>query len=68
MENIHIILDEHLSNRYHLKIIDINREREKAAEFQIVAIPTLIRCYPGPKRILVGDLSNTEKIINYLDL
>ncbi|MDP5202246.1 circadian clock KaiB family protein [Flavobacterium sp. DG2-3] len=67
IENLRRICDEHLKGNYDLEIIDINREKEQAVLHQIVAIPTLIKHEPLPKRIIIGDLSDSEKVLNILN-
>ena len=68
IENIKIIGDEHLKGSYELEIIDLSKERAKAKEFQIFALPTLIKMAPGPTRTILGDLSDKEKILKILDV
>ena len=68
VENIRRICDQHLPEAYDLQIIDINRERHLAVEYQIVAIPTLMKMFPAPKRTILGDLSDTTRVLQILDL
>ena len=68
IENIKEIGARHLKNNYELEIIDIAVSREKAAEYQIVAIPTLIKVSPEPVRTFVGDLSDHTKILHILNI
>jgi circadian clock protein KaiB len=68
VENIKRICEQHLKNRYDLKVIDIYQQPNLAREEQIVAVPTLIKCLPVPLRRLVGDLSNLKKVLFGLDL
>jgi circadian clock protein KaiB len=69
LENLQQIITQHLSGQEHeLEIIDIGKNRTKAKEFEIFAIPTLIKLGPQPKRIILGDLSETEKVLKLLDL
>ncbi|RZJ27497.1 MAG: circadian clock protein KaiB, partial [Flavobacterium sp.] len=51
-----------------LQIIDISIEKERAIEYQIVVIPTLIRVNPSPWQTIVGDLTDTKKVLQYLDI
>ena len=55
--------EEHLKGRYVLEVIDIYRQPDLAEEDQILATPTLIRKYPLPRRRLVGDLSDEERLL-----
>lgn len=68
LENIKQICDTYCADNYDLKIIDISTEKEKAVEYQIVGIPTLIKTAPDPQRIILGDLSDTQKVLKILDI
>jgi circadian clock protein KaiB len=68
VENIKRICEQHLKNRYDLKVIDIYQQPNLAREEQIVAVPTLIKRFPLPLRRLVGDMSNLKKVLFGLDL
>jgi circadian clock protein KaiB len=68
IENIKAICEEHLAGRYELEVIDIYQHPTLADGEQIIAAPTLIKTLPAPLRRLVGDLSNTERILLGLDL
>ena len=66
--NLRKICDKYIEGGYELEIVDISRNKEKAVEFQIIAIPTLVKIFPEPRRILLGDLSNTEKLLKLLNI
>ena len=66
--NIKEICEEHLKGRYALQVIDLYQQPVLAAEDQIIALPTLIRKLPMPLRRLIGDLSNSERVLIGLDL
>jgi circadian clock protein KaiB len=68
IENIKSICDEHLKGHIDLKIIDISKERDKAAEYQILALPTLIKLGPKPARTILGNLSDKTKVLKILDI
>ncbi|WP_428229402.1 circadian clock KaiB family protein [Flavobacterium sp.] len=68
IENLRKICDHYLANNYDLEIIDISRDTEQAVIHQIVAIPTLIRTNPLPKRIILGDLSDKQKVLRILNI
>jgi circadian clock protein KaiB len=68
VENIKAICEELPDMNISLEIIDIHNEREKAAEYGIFAIPTLLKLEPAPKRILIGDLSDKTKVLKSLDI
>jgi circadian clock protein KaiB len=62
------LCEEHLQGRYELEIVDIYQQPELAKEYQIVAVPTLLKKSPLPARCLIGDLSNAELILRGLDI
>ena len=66
--NIKKICEEKLDGRYILEVIDLYQQPLLAAGHQIIAIPTLIKELPPPLRHIIGDLSNTEKVLVGLDL
>ena len=68
IENLRRICNQYIPNEYTIEIIDISRDREDAVTHQIVGVPTLIRITPDPKRMIIGDLSNTEKVLRILDI
>jgi circadian clock protein KaiB len=66
--NLKAICEEHLQNKYTIEIIDLIENPQLASGDQIVAIPTLVRKLPEPLRKIIGDLSNTERVLVGLDL
>jgi len=68
IENIKRICNEYLDGRCDLEVIDVYQQPSLAKGEQIIAAPTLIRKLPLPIRRLIGDLSNTERILLGLDL
>lgn len=68
VENIKKICEEHLEGRYELEVIDIYQQPQLAAGDQIIAAPTLLKMLPGPLKRLIGDMSNTEKVLLGLDI
>ena len=66
--NIKKICDEHLLGRYELEVIDLYQQPQLAQGDQIVAVPTLIKKLPPPLRRIIGDMSNTERVLVGLDL
>lgn len=68
IENIKRISEEYLAGRYDLEVIDIYQQPTLARNEQIVAAPTLIKKLPLPLRKLIGDMTNTERILLGLDL
>ena len=68
LTNLKRICEEHLVGRYNIEIIDLLANPQQASDDQILAIPTLIRKLPEPIRKIIGDLSNTERVLMGLDL
>lgn len=68
IENLRAICKSHLEGRYELEVIDVRQQPELARNAQIVAVPTLIKQLPAPLRRVVGDLSDTERVLVQLDL
>ena len=66
--NLKRICEEQLNGKYSIEVIDLLKNPHLANEFQIVALPTLIRKLPVPVRKIIGDLSNTERVLMGLDL
>jgi circadian clock protein KaiB len=66
--NLKKICEEHLSGKYRIEIIDLLENPTLATGDQILAIPTLVRKLPEPVRKIIGDLSNTERVLVGLDL
>lgn len=67
-ENLKKIAEEHLKGRYQIEIIDLVKNPKLARGDQIVAIPTLVRKLPEPIKKIIGDLSNTERVLVGLDI
>ena len=63
MANLKTLCEEHLPGRYEIEIIDLVEEPALARSDDIVAIPTLVRRLPKPLRKIIGDLSNTERVL-----
>jgi circadian clock protein KaiB len=66
--NLKKFCDEHLAGKYSIEIVDLLKNPQLARGDQIVAIPTLVRKLPEPIRKIIGDLSNTERVLVGLDL
>jgi len=67
-ENLRRVCEEHLAGRYSIEIVDLMENPTLAQGDQILAIPTLVRRLPQPVRRIIGDLSNTERVLVGLDL
>ena len=66
--NLKRICEEHLGGRYQIEVVDLMKNPELAKGDQIFALPTLVRKLPEPVRKIIGDLSNTERVLVGLDL
>lgn len=68
LASIKTICEQNLKGRYDLEVIDIYQHPELAKEAQIIAAPTLVKELPEPLRRLIGNLSDTERVLIGLDL
>jgi circadian clock protein KaiB len=66
--NIERICAEQLNGRYRLEVIDLYQQPQLAQGEQIVAVPALIKRLPEPLRMIIGDMSDTERVLVGLDL
>ena len=66
--NLKKICESHLNGRYSIEVIDLVQQPQLSKGDQIVAIPTLVRKLPVPVRKIIGDLSDTERVLVGLDL
>ena len=66
--NLRRLCEEQLKGRYTIEVIDLLKKPQLAQDDQILAIPTLVRKLPLPIRRIIGDLSNTERVLVGLDL
>ena len=66
--NLKKICESHLEGRYRIEVIDLMAQPQLSKGDQILAIPTLVRKLPVPVRKIIGDLSNTERVLVGLDL
>ncbi|HEY3421147.1 MAG TPA: circadian clock KaiB family protein [Methanomassiliicoccales archaeon] len=68
ISNLKSICEENLRSRYRIEVIDLMRTPQLAKGDQIIAVPTLVRKLPQPIKKIIGDLSNTEKVLVGLDI
>jgi circadian clock protein KaiB len=66
--NLKTICEQYMAGKYHIEVIDLMKDPALARGDQILAIPTLVRKLPHPIRKIIGDLSNTERLLVGLDL
>jgi circadian clock protein KaiB len=68
IDNLRAICEQHLKGRYNLEVIDLYKNPSLAKGEQIIAAPTLIKKLPLPLRRIIGNMSNTDKVLVGLDL
>jgi circadian clock protein KaiB len=68
VQNLKHVCEHELAGRYQLEVVDIYKEPRRAAEDQIIAVPTLIKWAPGAVRRLIGDLSEIAAVRRGLEL
>ena len=68
LDNLQRLCEERLKGRYRIEVIDLLKNPRLAKDDQILAIPTLVRKLPVPVRRIIGDLSDTERVLVGLDL
>jgi len=68
LANLKKICEEHLAGKYNIEVIDLYQQPGLAKGEQIIAAPTLIKTLPLPLRRLIGDMSDTEKVLMGMDL
>ena len=66
--NLKKICEEHLKGKYHIEVIDLLKNPQLAQGDQILALPTLVRKLPEPIKKIIGDLSNTLRVLVGLDV
>ncbi len=68
LNNLRLICEEQLKGNYKIEVIDLLKKPQLGRDDQILAIPTLVRKLPVPMRRIIGDLSDTERVLIGLDL
>jgi circadian clock protein KaiB len=68
LANLKRICEEHMYGDYRIEVVDLMENPQLAREDQIIAIPTLVRKLPEPLRKIIGDLSNSERVLVGLEL
>ena len=66
--NLKVLCEEHLKGRYRIEVIDLMENPQLARGDQIIAVPTLIRKLPEPVRKIIGDLSDSVRVLVGLDV
>ena len=68
LRNLEKLCEAHLPGRYHIEVIDLIKNPQLAQGDQIMAVPTVVRKLPSPIRKIIGNLSDTERVLVGLDL
>ena len=68
IDNLRRMCDEHLRGRFKIEVIDLVRAPHRARSDDIIAIPTLVRRLPAPFRKIIGDLSDTDRVLVSLEV
>lgn len=68
IRNLEKICSEHLAGKYKVEVVDLKKQPQLAREHGIVAIPTLVKELPVPIRKIIGDLSDTQKVLVHLSV
>ncbi len=68
LDRLKRLCEDHLQGRYELEVIDIYQSPSALGADNVIAIPTLVKQLPLPMRSIVGDLSDTEKVLRGLDI
>jgi circadian clock protein KaiB len=68
LANLRRLCEEHLAGQYRIEIVDLMAHPDQARRDQILAIPTLIRRLPEPIKRIIGDLSNSERVLVGLEV
>lgn len=63
LANLERVCEKHLAGRYRIEVVDLLENPRLAAQDQILALPTLVRRLPPPVRKIIGDLSNTDRLL-----
>jgi circadian clock protein KaiB len=66
--NLKKVCEEHLAGNYEIELIDLLKSPQLAKGDQILAVPTLVRRLPEPLKRIIGDLSNSERVLVGLDI
>jgi circadian clock protein KaiB len=68
ISNLKVLCEKYLGERYHLEIIDVYQQPQVAKKYQVIALPLLLKSFPLPHKRLIGDMSDTAKVLKGLDL
>jgi circadian clock protein KaiB len=68
LANLRRLCEQHLAGQYRIEIVDLLEHPDRAQHDQILAIPTLVRRLPEPIKRIIGDLSNSERVLVGLEV
>lgn len=68
INNCKSIFEKYLFNRYKLEIIDVSKNPQTAIDENIIIMPLLIRKFPKPELRIIGDMSDTNRVLNEMDI
>lgn len=68
ISNLKALCEQHLDDHYNVEVVDLLKNPSLAKDHQILAIPTLVRSLPVPIRKIIGDLSNTARVLLGLEV
>jgi len=68
IENLKTILSEHLEGMYELEVVDVHQQPLIALNEDVTAVPMLLKKFPAPSRKLIGDMSDTAKVLRGLGI
>jgi circadian clock protein KaiB len=68
IENLRFICEKYLPGKFEIEIIDIHQQGHLAVQYGIIATPTLIKLGPLPRKTVLGDLSDKQKVLKLLDI
>jgi len=66
--NVKLICETYIKGHYSLEIIDVHQQRSVAEKEQIIALPLLIKSRPSPLKRMIGDMSDTQKVLKGLGI
>ncbi|SRR5258705_6495242 len=66
--NLKVFFEKFLTNRYELQIIDVYQQPHIVQSVDIIALPLLVKKFPLPESRMIGDMSNSDKLLKYLNL
>jgi circadian clock protein KaiB len=68
INNLQKILEQHIPGQYEMNVIDVHQDKALAEKEQIVALPLLVKKFPLPERRMIGDMSDTIKLLRGLGI